>query len=82
MVLVDLGWYRDNIGEQTEAARLFDLVEEVGRESALAHFNRGWFFLDFGDKQARSKAAWIRYRDLNPSGTRAERVMRQLLDLY
>ena len=82
MVMVDLGWYNDSVGEKEEAARLFDLVDGLGRESAIAHFNRGWFFLDYGDKQARSKSAWIRYRDLNPSGTRAERVMRQLLDLY
>ena len=82
MVLVDLGWYRDSIGQTDEAVALFDLADGVGSESALAHFNRGWYFLDFGDNQTRTKASWIRYRDLSPSGTRAERTMSQLLELY
>ena len=82
VVLVDLGWYQDSLGEKEEAARFFDLVDGAGQESAISHFNRGWFFLDYGDKQVRTKASWIRYRDLKPSGPRADRVMRQLLDLY
>jgi tetratricopeptide (TPR) repeat protein len=82
MVLIDLGWYRDSIGQKEEAVSLFDQADQAGSESALTHFNRGWYFLDFGDKQTRTKASWIRYRDLNPSGSRAERVMSQLLDLY
>ena len=81
-VLVDLGWYYDSLGNKEEASLFFDRVDGVGQESAISHFNRGWFFLDFGDKQVRTKASWIRYRDLKPSGPRAERVMRQLLELY
>ena len=81
-VLVDLGWYYDSLGNKEEAALFFDRVDGVGQESAISHFNRGWFFLDFGDNQVRTKASWIRYRDLKPSGPRAERVMRQLMDLY
>jgi predicted Zn-dependent protease len=82
MVLVDLGWYYDSLGQKEEAVALFDRADGAASESALAHFNRGWYFLDFGDRQTRTKASWIRYRDLNPSGSRAERVMSQLLDLY
>jgi tetratricopeptide (TPR) repeat protein len=81
-VLVDLGWYYDSLGNKEEGVLFFDRVDGVGQESAISHFNRGWFFLDFGDNQVRTKASWIRYRDLKPSGPRAERVMRQLLELY
>lgn len=82
IVLVDLGWYRDDLDQKEEAAALFDHVSITTSQSALAHFNRGWYFLDFGDRQTRTKASWIHYRDLNPSGLRAERTMSQLLELY
>jgi thioredoxin-like negative regulator of GroEL len=82
MVLVDVGWYHDELGEKELAVTLFDRADGVAAESALAHFSRGWYFLDFGDRQRRTKASWIRYRDLNPNGSRAERVLGQLLDLY
>jgi hypothetical protein len=82
VVLIDLGWYRDGLDQKSEALALFDRAAVTTSQSALAHFSRGWYFLDFGDRQTRTKASWIRYRDLNPNGLRAERTMNQLLDLY
>ncbi len=81
MVRVARGRYLESLGRGEEAALELDLAVNLGPETALAHYERGLFYLDFGDKHERTLHSWYRYRQLLPTGPRADQVEKRLLVL-
>jgi tetratricopeptide (TPR) repeat protein len=81
LVRVARGQYLESMGRGEEAAVELDLAVNLGPETALAHYERGLFYLDFGDKHQRTLHSWHRYRQLLPTGPRAEQVEKRLLAL-
>jgi tetratricopeptide (TPR) repeat protein len=81
MVRVARGRYLESLGRGEEAAVELDLAVNLGPETALAHYERGLFYLDFGDKHERTLHSWHRYRQLLPTGPRAKQVEKRLLAL-
>jgi len=78
MVRVARGRYLESLGRGEEAAVELDLAVNLGPEAALAHYERGLFYLDFGDKHERTLHSWHRYRQLQPTGPRAVLVEKRL----
>ncbi len=78
MVRVARGRFLESLGRGEEAAVELDLAVNLGPETALAHYERGLFYLDFGDKHERTLHSWYRYRQLLPTGPRADQVEKRL----
>ena len=69
-----LALFYEAIGRRAMAAQHFDRAVVVGPEYARGWYEKGRFYEDADDGQARSREAWTRYLGLSPSGPRAERV--------
>ena len=77
-VLLELARYERDLGNEIEAANLYDQAARSAPDAALAHYERAQYYMDLGDNLATSTAAWREYLDLSPSGPRADRVRRIL----
>ena len=72
VVLTDLAWLWDSVGYERRSQHMFQVAFDRGGESAYTLVERGRFFLDLGDNFNTTRAAWLHYRDLNPTGPRSE----------
>ncbi|MEE2751231.1 MAG: tetratricopeptide repeat protein [Myxococcota bacterium] len=78
VVRVLVGRRLDSAGFREHAAEQLDQAVNLGPETALVHYARGSFYMDYGDKHERTRTSWHRYRQLKPTGPRAKRVESRL----
>lgn len=74
VVLIQIGMWKDEL-KDPGARVYFDRAVELNPDSAVAHFARGRFYKDFGDRRETTRMSWRAYMDLSPSGPRADKVM-------